>query len=390
MVFLILIGGGYSTLKGLKRQNTGTMNTSKGLKRSITGTIEDAEFGTLATFVPVKAGTFLMGSPSTEKGRGDDEFQHKVTLTQDFEIQTTEVTQLQYILGIMDGFRPVHSDDFQKFIPKIKKFISRLNQSDEDEGYIYQPPKEAEWKYAARKCMDFGEPLDIDSCTMTAFNLGDDILADQATEMTQRHYLLATISTNPSFFNKKAQCPNDHVAIYGMVDICSNLPVEQVSWNDVQVYISILNRRNDGYTYRLPTEGEWEYAARGCMGSGEPMDMASCTMTAFNLGDDILADQVNYNRRQTVNGSSLPNANGLGLYDMHGNVSEWVEDKYGTYPRSHVVDPNGPSSGPKHVLRGGSYRSGDAQYVRSAYRSSWRSKGDKSDVGFRLVRTANK
>ena len=179
-------------------------------------------------------------------------------------------------------------------------------------------------------------------------------------------------------------------------------------------FIFQLNKGEDGYTYGLPTEAQWEYAARGCVGSGEldlskPTDMALCTKTAFNLGDNISTDQVNYNgnhpypynngskgeyRGQTVKVSSLANANGLGLYDMHGNVWEWVEDRYGKYPLAskHVVDPKGPTSGgPYRVFRGGSWNNG-ARYVRSAHRVRWRPDNYRYGdfVGLRLMRTAKK
>ena len=261
-----------------------------------------------ATFAQVKAGTFLMGSPLDEKSRYDNEIQHKVTLTQDFEIQTTEVTQLQYFL---------------------------------------------------------------------------------------------VMGSNPSYFKKEYYCSNEHLVINGE-ELCPDHPVELVSWNDVQNFIVQLNKAEDGYTYGLPTEAQWEYAARGCVGFGEPRNMALCTKTAFNLGDNISTDQVNYNgkfpynngakgeyRKQTVKVSSLANANSLGLYDMHGNVWEWVEDSYGKYSRSHVVDPKGSTSGPTSVLRGGSW-SIKAWGVRSANRRGWRQGLRNLDVGLRLMRTAKK
>ena len=171
-----------------------------------------------------------------------------------------------------------------------------------------------------------------------------------------------------------------------------------------KIFIVQLNKGEDGYTYGLPTEAQWEYAARGCVGSGESTDMASClhTMTAFNLGDNISTDQVNYDGRypynngskgeyrgQTVKVSSLANANDLGLYDMHGNVWEWVEDRYGEYSSSHVIDPKGSTSGPTRVLRGGSW-SNKARNVRSTYRSRWRPGYRNYVVGLRLMRTAKK
>ena len=171
-----------------------------------------------------------------------------------------------------------------------------------------------------------------------------------------------------------------------------------VSWDDAQDFISELNKGEDGYTYGLPTEAQWEYAARGCVGSGELAlsklgDMASCMTTAFNLGDNISTDQVNYDgnypynngvvgeyRGQTVKVSSLANANGLGLYDMHGNVWELVEDRYGNYSSSYVVDPKGFTSGPVRVIRGGSWYS-SARTVRSANRYRWGPGGRAYDVG---------
>ena len=184
--------------------------------------------------------------------------------------------------------------------------------------------------------------------------------------------------------------------------ICPEHPVENVSWNDIQDFISQLNKRDDGYTYRLPTEAQWEYAARGCVDSNEPTELSLCAMTAFNLGDNISTDQVNYDgrypynngpkgerRRHTVKVSSLPNVNSLGLYDMHGNVWEWVKDRYGGYSKSDVVDPKGSSSGPYRVVRGGGW-TGKARAMRSANRGKWRPDNHYDDVGFRLMRTAKK
>ena len=138
--------------------------------------------------------------------------------------------------------------------------------------------------------------------------------------------------------------------------------------------------------------------------SPKPTDMALCTKTAFNLGDNISTDQVNYNgnypynngskgeyRGQTVKVSSLANANDLGLYDMHGNVWEWVEDRYGKHSRAHVVDPKGSKLGfsPYRVIRGGSWYS-RARFVRSANRRGWRLQpGSRyATMGLRLMRTA--
>ena len=213
----------------------------------------------------------------------------------------------------------------------------------------------------------------------------------QLTEVTQLQFFLV-MGNNPSYFKEKKYCKEEHFVING-TDLCPHHPIESVSWNEVQDFISKLNQGNDdGYTYRLPTEAEWEYAAR------------AGTTTTFNLGSNISPKQVNYNgnypyknaakgiyRGQTASVTSLPNANSLGLYDMHGNVSEWVQNIYGDYPTGddlYVSDPQGPSLGSYRVTRGGSW--GDpARALRSASRHKLKPDGRSRRVGFRLVRTAN-
>ena len=235
----------------------------------------------LGDFSEIPAGTFMMGSPSNETKRDDDETQHQVTLTQDFKIMKTEVTQAMWV-GIM--------------------------------------------------------------------------------------------GKNPSYFKG------------------DTLPLEQVSWDDVQVFIEKLNLKNDGYTYRLPTEAEWEYAAR------------AGTQTAFNLGENISPDQVNYNgnypynngrkgiyRGKTVPVESLPNANNWGLYDMHGNVWEWVLDPYSSDYSSALSQENANTgafgTGSPRVIRGGSWHC-VAQDLRSAFRYGG-TDNRHYNVGFRLVRAKN-
>jgi formylglycine-generating enzyme required for sulfatase activity/uncharacterized caspase-like protein len=124
-----------------------------------------------------------------------------------------------------------------------------------------------------------------------------------------------------------------------------NLPVESVSWDDVQEFIRRLNNQAGGTTYRLPTEAEWEYAAR------------AGTTTRWSFGDD--ANQLgryawyegNAGRRTHPVVQLQPNA--WGLYDMYGNVWEWVQDWYGKYASDAAVDPAGPSTGSSRVIRGG-------------------------------------
>ena len=224
----------------------------------------------------VEPGTFMMGSPSGERDRDDDEVQHSVTLTEPFWLGKYEVTQGQ-------------------------------------------------WK--------------------------------------------AVMGDNPSYFTG------------------NDLPVEEVSWEDVMAFCRKLNQMDSnkprGYVYSLPTEAQWEYACRA----------GTTTATAF--GDRLSSREANfagdypyggaskgpYLERTTAVGSYRPNA--WGFYDMHGNVWEWCHDWYGDYPRGRVTDPVGPSSGSNRVERGGSwYRSG--LYCRSAYRNRNYPGLRDNDLGFRL------
>jgi formylglycine-generating enzyme required for sulfatase activity len=195
------------------------------------------------TFVRIPSGSFMMGSPKNEKFRDDDELQHKVTLTQDYFMQTTEVTRGQ-------------------------------------------------WK--------------------------------------------AIMGSKPSHFK----------------DCGDNCPVESVSWNDVQAFIKKLNRLESGHTYRLPTEAEWEYAAR------------AGTTTRFFWGDQADCSRANYGNSswsrecKSINPGKTKivksySPNSWGLYDMHGNVREWCHDWYGKYPTVSVTNPTGPAAGSSRVIRGG-------------------------------------
>jgi formylglycine-generating enzyme required for sulfatase activity len=229
------------------------------------------------TFIRIKAGTFTMGSPSDEHIEREDREgpQHLVTISKDFYMQTTEVTQKQ-------------------------------------------------WK---------------------------DVMGD-----------------NPSFFSNCG-------------DTC---PVEQVSWGDVQSFITKMNNRGEGF-YRLPTEAEWEYCAR------------AGTQTAFHWGDCMSSDQANYNGNHERSGCSkgenrqktIPVANleknAWGLFDMHGNVWEWCQDWFENYPSSSIIDPKGPTTGHSRIFRGGGFGE-HAGCCRSAYRGHNTPDNRIHILGFRLVK----
>ena len=182
----------------------------------------------------------------------------------------------------------------------------------------------------------------------------------QTTEVTQAQWR-AVMGSNPSNFKGDAR------------------PVEKVSWIDVQEFIRKLNAKEGSDKYRLPTEAEWEYAARAgsqskyCFGDD-----------AGRLGDYAWYDSNSGNKTHAV-GQKKPN--GWGLYDMHGNVWEWVQDWYGEnyYSSSSSTDPSGPSSGSYRVYRGGSWDSPTGN-CRSAFRGRYDPGYRYYDLGFRLAR----
>lgn len=155
-------------------------------------------------------------------------------------------------------------------------------------------------------------------------------------------------------------------------------PVINVSWEEAQGYVRWLSSRT-GQRYRLLTEAEWEYAAR------------AGTVTAYSFGSSITPQQANYYSsgvRRTVEVGRYP-ANGWGLHDLHGNVSEWVEDCYrGNYAGAPVDAATAVGGGEcsSRVLRGGSWGA-DSGYSRSAGRYRYPPNGRADFIGFRVART---
>ena len=245
------------------------------------------------TFVHIEPGTFMMGSPEDEWGRGSDEPLHEVTLTQGYYMQTTEVTQGQ-------------------------------------------------WK--------------------------------------------ALMDSNPSYFSN---CGED-------------CPVEQVSRYDAHKLIDVLNSMGEG-TYALPTEAQWEYAARA--GTTTAFSNGDINETTYTVEYDPNLDPIGwyaYNSDATYSGCykkvlagcfgtqpvAQKYANAWGLYDMHGNVYEWCEDGYNTKYGStngtdSVTDPVGNRSSSSGVVHGGSWYN-DAASCRSANRYKYDPYSKDEIIGFRL------
>ena len=151
--------------------------------------------------------------------------------------------------------------------------------------------------------------------------------------------------------------------------------MEQVSWDDCQAFISKLNRLT-GQNFRLPTEAEWEFAARGGNNSRRYKYCGSNTI-------DNVAWYSHNSNSQTHNVACRA-ANELGLFDMSGNVLEWCQDWFGNYSSSSQTNPTGPSSGSYRVIRGGSWNY-DEWSSRVLSRSSSSPVQRYSYLGFRLA-----
>lgn len=188
--------------------------------------------------------------------------------------------------------------------------------------------------------------------TLSSFSIGE-------TEVTQELWK-AVMGSNPS----KQQAGDTH-------------PVETVSWNDCQEFIRKLNSLT-GKNYRLPTEAEWEFAARGGIKSKGYKYAGSNTLNdvAWHYGNHKLY-HVEVAKKQ---------ANELGLYDMIGNVAEWVNDYWTMdyYSISPQNNPTGPATGYLYVVRGGSVTSLEVKYCRNASRSAQKPEVKGYSIGLRL------
>jgi formylglycine-generating enzyme required for sulfatase activity len=188
-------------------------------------------------------------------------------------------------------------------------------------------------------------------------------------EVTQAQYEAVMTGNTNSLSATPSKWPNN-----------PNRPVEKVSWEDAQIFLTRLNTQQSanipaGWAYVLPTESQWEYACR------------AGTTTAFSWGDDINATQTNYNESglSQTRDVGYYAANPWGFFDMHGNVWEWTADWYqAAYPTGNpAVDPSGPASGSHRIKRGGSWLS-DGSYLRSARRDGRALGARNLDLGFRI------
>lgn len=200
--------------------------------------------------------------------------------------------------------------------------------------------------------------LPLHQVTLTKnFSIGE-------TEVTQALWL-AVMGSNPSYFGPASGYATD-----------LRRPVESVNYNDCMEFISRLNA-STGRTFRLPTEAEWEYAARGGLNSRGFKYAGSDNI------DEVAWYNGNSNSVPQPVGTKAPNE--LGLYDMSGNINEWVEDWFGPYPEEAQTDPIcTEGSIPYRVVRGGS-TGGTPKYSRVSYRAVNMPESANLIVGLRLA-----
>ena len=209
--------------------------------------------------------------------------------------------------------------------------------------------------------------------------LDDEKPAHQVT-LTKDYYMGETEVTQALWYAVMGQKPTaDGDQWTRDMGLGDNYPAYYISWNDCQEFITKLNQLT-GLTFRLPTEAEWEYAARG--GHKKP------TQTLYS-GSNTIGDVAWYPYNSSLSTQIVAGkkANALGLYDMSGNVWEWCNDWYGIYSSGAQTNPTGPSNGSNRVLRGGSF-SNIAPACRVALREFYFVTNRDRVIGMRLALTA--
>ena len=325
---------------------------------------------------------------------------HRVTITEN-NLSTIETTLVQgrkmtiysyvrgdevYIDGMRQGVTPLtaslsfgtHNIELRRGGKKVIRQVN-VTPTDAETDIIlalgHQPQwsskATAEQKHILGKLIDDMVKVDGGTFTMGA-------TAEQGSDAYDSEKPTHRVTLNTYYIGKYEVTQEQWEAVMGSNPSRfkgANKPVESVSWYDCLEFIEKLNQLT-GLHFRLPTEAEWEYAARGGNKSKGFKYSGS-----NSLGNVAWYGSNSYSWTHIV-GTKAPNE--LGIYDMSGNVREWCSDMYGDYSSSSQTNPRGPSSGSGRVIRGGSWFS-YAQFCRVSYRYDSNPGSLDSNLGFRLV-----
>ena len=290
-------------------------------------------------------------------------------------------SELKYYLCRMQWINA--SDNFRSKIPELIDALRHKlgrNAEQPDQGYVIDAPRTPKKVSVSSKTLEFtayGVSFKMIQVEGGTFMMGGtpeqgiDALSDEMpthqvtlstyhigqTQVTQELWR-AVMGDNPSMFRGDLQ-----------------RPVDSVSWLDCQKFLKRLTKLT-GQEFRLPTEAEWEYAARGGSNSKGYKYPGS--------NDFVKVAWYIDNSNSITHPVGKKEANELGIYDMCGNVWEWCYDWYGPYGRNSQINPTGPKTGFCHVIRGGSWLD-DAGYFRVSRRSYLGPMIIGRDLGFRLV-----
>jgi formylglycine-generating enzyme required for sulfatase activity len=339
----------------------------------------EAKAGIQATIIPVRDAAFLKGSQTPIEAAADAIADKLTEVKQDAE--------KQYLRNTKEVFPLLKSDRMAVEIETVSRVTAVKPLSFSSEGDIVrikvafrvQTTLKEETPYERRETsVDPIRAFDLVLIKGGCFQMGDTFGDGQADEkpvhtvcvedfyigkyeVTQGQWQ-SVMGNNPSFFKNCGE----------------KCPVEQVSWNDIQVFLTKLNAKT-GKTYRLPTEAEWEFAAR----SGGKKEKYAGTSSDSELGKYAWYSA---NSGGSIRPSGQKQPNGLGLYDMTGNAWEWCQDWYGElyYGQSTRKNPAGPQSGIRRVLRGGAWLFEPAG-IRAATRYGLLPEAKGDLYGFRLA-----